>query len=443
MEMTGHTHLRTHARRQQLFFCTRAPPTPPRPQPQASVPLFRRHAVPSFSRGVRGSTGGLPNTPRPTTSSTTQMADYISPPLPDMSKLVSMPGPTAIVIGRLSPNEDIFRWRRPHPVLETAPKNVSSSRPVATILQQPAHNIRCFSAQWWSVLSYPAPQHGGAARPPARVPAAVSIATTENLLPVIAVGGRGVMMSSSSSAAAFLRPLHNTSHHPSSSSPLAMDKEVGGHARATPVRERAALYLARSSAAAAATSPPNKVAAPPVLLHLPTAAAVQSAQAAATTDAAVHRPIPSTKRHEIPHQAAASVLLRMSVMSVRLTLFRTSSPTRRFDGDAGIQLAAREPRPPLSPPQCGGQTKTSSTAAAAVARPEGSCPRCRKFIFMPERVMGPGGQWHKSCLTCAQCGKSLNSGSLADHAGEAYCCPCHERAFGRMGFRSGSATLAF
>ena len=303
--------------------------------------------------------------------------------------------------------------------------------------------------------------HDGAARPPARVLAAVSIATTENLLPVIkevaahasspplrclaaAVGG-GVM---SSSSAAALRPLHNNTSPPSSPPLVAMDKEVGGHARVTPVRERAALYLARSSAAAAAATSPSKAAAPPPLLQHPTAAAVQSAQAAATDDA-VHRrpPITRTKpSHEIPHHAAASVLLRMSVMSVRLTLFRTSSPSRRFDGDAGIiQLAARQPRPPLSPPQCGGQTKTSSTAAAAavVARPEGSCPRCWKFIFMPERVMGPGGQWHKSCLTCAQCGKALNSGSLADRAGDAYCSHCHERAFGRMGFRSGSATLAF
>lgn len=33
-------------------------------------------------------------------------------------------------------------------------------------------------------------------------------------------------------------------------------------------------------------------------------------------------------------------------------------------------------------------------------------------------MIGPGGDWHKSCLTCIECKKTLNSGSVAEHKGE-------------------------
>lgn len=78
------------------------------------------------------------------------------------------------------------------------------------------------------------------------------------------------------------------------------------------------------------------------------------------------------------------------------------------------------------------------------------CPRCGKAVYMAEKarggaesalrdpqmqtcyircpdltrvaahqVIGPGGDWHKACLSCIECKKTLNSGSLAEHKGEA------------------------
>lgn len=94
-------------------------------------------------------------------------------------------------------------------------------------------------------------------------------------------------------------------------------------------------------------------------------------------------------------------------------------------------------------------------------------------------MIGPGGDWHKACLTCVECKKTLNSGSVAEHKGEArspcsdetcaapsvaspdaaratfskrleeivdaaqaYCKPCHDKSWGPKGygFAQGGAT---
>ena len=51
-----------------------------------------------------------------------------------------------------------------------------------------------------------------------------------------------------------------------------------------------------------------------------------------------------------------------------------------------------------------------------------------------ERAMGPGGDWHKSCLLCRDCNKRLDSTTLAEHDGEAYCKSCHGKNFGPKGY---------
>ena len=51
-----------------------------------------------------------------------------------------------------------------------------------------------------------------------------------------------------------------------------------------------------------------------------------------------------------------------------------------------------------------------------------------------ERAMGPGGDWHKSCLLCIDCNKRLDSTTLAEHDGEAYCKSCHGRRYGPKGY---------
>ncbi|RUS19410.1 hypothetical protein BC937DRAFT_87537 [Endogone sp. FLAS-F59071] len=62
------------------------------------------------------------------------------------------------------------------------------------------------------------------------------------------------------------------------------------------------------------------------------------------------------------------------------------------------------------------------------------CPRCSKAVYMAEQITGPGGSWHKNCLTCKECGKRLDSYSLTERSGEAYCKTCHGRKWGPKGY---------
>ncbi|KAI8823459.1 uncharacterized protein EV422DRAFT_493899 [Fimicolochytrium jonesii] len=62
-----------------------------------------------------------------------------------------------------------------------------------------------------------------------------------------------------------------------------------------------------------------------------------------------------------------------------------------------------------------------------------NCPRCGKAVYMAEQVTGPGGQWHKTCLTCKECNKRLDSTSLTEREKEAYCKTCYGKMFGPKG----------
>jgi cysteine/glycine-rich protein len=59
---------------------------------------------------------------------------------------------------------------------------------------------------------------------------------------------------------------------------------------------------------------------------------------------------------------------------------------------------------------------------------------------MAEQVIGPNGPWHRACLTCIDCNKRLDSFTLAEHEGEAYCRNCHGRRFGPKGYGFASGT---
>ncbi|KZT23046.1 LIM-domain-containing protein [Neolentinus lepideus HHB14362 ss-1] len=64
------------------------------------------------------------------------------------------------------------------------------------------------------------------------------------------------------------------------------------------------------------------------------------------------------------------------------------------------------------------------------------CPRCSKAVYAAEQVMGPGRKlYHKFCLTCAICNKTLDSLSLLEHDEEPYCKNCHSKAFGTRDLR--------
>jgi len=71
------------------------------------------------------------------------------------------------------------------------------------------------------------------------------------------------------------------------------------------------------------------------------------------------------------------------------------------------------------------------------------CPRCGKSVYAAEKILAIGKEWHKTCLTCKECGKSLDSTTLAEHDGEVFCKACHAKNFGPKGygFSGGGASL--
>lgn len=66
------------------------------------------------------------------------------------------------------------------------------------------------------------------------------------------------------------------------------------------------------------------------------------------------------------------------------------------------------------------------------------CPGCGKAVFFAEKVMSLGRNWHRPCLRCQRCKKTLISGSHAEHEGVPYChVPCYGYLFGPKGVNIG------
>ncbi|XP_078382236.1 cysteine-rich protein 2-like [Oculina patagonica] len=66
------------------------------------------------------------------------------------------------------------------------------------------------------------------------------------------------------------------------------------------------------------------------------------------------------------------------------------------------------------------------------------CPTCGKEVYFAEKVTSIGKDWHRACLKCAKCGKTLSSGGHAEHQGHPYCHnPCYASEFGPGGFGHG------
>lgn len=43
------------------------------------------------------------------------------------------------------------------------------------------------------------------------------------------------------------------------------------------------------------------------------------------------------------------------------------------------------------------------------------CGRCGKTVYSNESIIAAGGSWHKrGCFTCKECGKSLDSNTVAE-----------------------------
>uniref|UniRef100_A0A673CQA5 Cysteine-rich protein 1 n=1 Tax=Sphaeramia orbicularis TaxID=375764 RepID=A0A673CQA5_9TELE len=42
------------------------------------------------------------------------------------------------------------------------------------------------------------------------------------------------------------------------------------------------------------------------------------------------------------------------------------------------------------------------------------CPKCQKEVYFAERVTSLGKDWHRPCLKCEKCSKTLSPGSHAE-----------------------------
>ncbi|XP_046711800.1 cysteine-rich protein 2 isoform X2 [Silurus meridionalis] len=66
------------------------------------------------------------------------------------------------------------------------------------------------------------------------------------------------------------------------------------------------------------------------------------------------------------------------------------------------------------------------------------CPRCGKAVFFAERVVSLGRNWHRPCLRCERCKKTLTPGGHAEHEARPYChVPCYGHLFGPRGVNIG------
>uniref|UniRef100_G3PBA6 Cysteine-rich protein 2 n=1 Tax=Gasterosteus aculeatus aculeatus TaxID=481459 RepID=G3PBA6_GASAC len=66
------------------------------------------------------------------------------------------------------------------------------------------------------------------------------------------------------------------------------------------------------------------------------------------------------------------------------------------------------------------------------------CPRCNKKVYFAEKVTSLGKDWHRPCLRCERCSKTLTPGSHAEHDSQPYCHkPCYAVLFGPKGVNTG------
>ncbi|EGG17641.1 hypothetical protein DFA_08637 [Cavenderia fasciculata] len=64
-----------------------------------------------------------------------------------------------------------------------------------------------------------------------------------------------------------------------------------------------------------------------------------------------------------------------------------------------------------------------------------ACPVCEKKVYFAEKALGPQGKsYHKACLVCTACKKSLDSTNLCEKDSKPYCKACYGKNFGPKGF---------
>ncbi|KAM7230413.1 hypothetical protein CapIbe_017903 [Capra ibex] len=106
---------------------------------------------------------------------------------------------------------------------------------------------------------------------------------------------------------------------------------------------------------------------------------------------------------------------------------KPSAEKPQVTGPIEVPVARTEERKASGPPK--GPSKASSVTTFT-GEPN-MCPRCNKRVYFAEKVTSLGKDWHRPCLRCERCGKTLTPGGHAEHDGQPYCHkPCYGILFG-------------
>ncbi|XP_023686159.1 uncharacterized protein [Paramormyrops kingsleyae] len=80
----------------------------------------------------------------------------------------------------------------------------------------------------------------------------------------------------------------------------------------------------------------------------------------------------------------------------------------------------------------------SPTCMKSLAEERSCCPGCGKVVYFAEKVSSLGRNWHRPCLRCERCKKTLTPGGHAEHDGKPFChVPCYGYLFGPKGVNIG------
>ncbi|VDP70466.1 unnamed protein product [Echinostoma caproni] len=66
------------------------------------------------------------------------------------------------------------------------------------------------------------------------------------------------------------------------------------------------------------------------------------------------------------------------------------------------------------------------------------CPRCMKEVYFAERVTSLGKDWHRPCLKCEKCSKTLTPGNHSEQMVKCLSLLSGPRSCGTADCRSGS-----
>nr|XP_030739008.1 cysteine-rich protein 2 isoform X2 [Globicephala melas]XP_030739009.1 cysteine-rich protein 2 isoform X2 [Globicephala melas] len=114
---------------------------------------------------------------------------------------------------------------------------------------------------------------------------------------------------------------------------------------------------------------------------------------------------------------------------------KPSAEKPQVTGPIEVPVARAEERKASGPPK--GPSKASSVTTFT-GEPN-MCPRCNKRVYFAEKVTSLGKDWHRPCLRCERCGKTLTPGGHAEHDGQPYCHkPCYGILFGPKGVNTGA-----